>query len=256
MIFGMGRGKNATSNTIHVYAGENLISAVGTAIAKRRVIDRYFLPMIPFWTAINFINAVEPPITPSFVTAMTLLARIKLENNNSLHVYHDLLHQQRALTAQKKQSARKISRHPKCSCGSASMHLVNGNLSIPIYFLDNYAYFELTGPIYIIDQRWLPHEFITLYIITTKDAMVAIRVIWVRRDCPAYWPHIAFMAWQSPWHEDRHAILTLVLWRGAGNFVATCQNARPTAVNRWNGIWAKMRRLLFPLWQTADPLRL
>ena len=37
-----------------------------------------------------------------------------------------------------------------------------------------------TGAIYIIDQRWLPHEFITPVLSSTNDAMVAIRDMWVR----------------------------------------------------------------------------
>ena len=37
-----------------------------------------------------------------------------------------------------------------------------------------------TGAIYIIDQRWLPHEFSIQQLSSTHDSVIAIRDMWVR----------------------------------------------------------------------------
>ena len=79
-----------------------------------------------------------------------------------------------------------------------------------------------TGTIYIIDQRWLPHEFITPVLSSTNDAMVAIRDMWVRGApligvTAAYGMAIAMAEDPSDSNLQK-----------AGKFL---NSARPTAVN-------------------------
>ena len=94
-----------------------------------------------------------------------------------------------------------------------------------------------TGVIYIIDQRWLPHEFITPALNSTNDAMVAIRDMWVRGApligvTAAYGMAIAMSEDPSDSNLQK-----------AGRIL---NSARPTAVNL---SWAvsKMQNLLAPL---------
>ena len=94
-----------------------------------------------------------------------------------------------------------------------------------------------TGEIYIIDQRWLPHEFTTPVLSSTNDAMVAIRDMWVRGApligvTAAYGMAIAMAEDPSDSNLQK-----------AGQFL---NSARPTAVNL---DWAisKMQGLLAPL---------
>ena len=94
-----------------------------------------------------------------------------------------------------------------------------------------------TGAIYIIDQRWLPHEFITPVLSSTNDAMVAIRDMWVRGApligvTAAYGMAIAMAEDASDSNLQK-----------AGKFL---NSARPTAVNLEWAI-SKMQGLLEPL---------
>ena len=94
-----------------------------------------------------------------------------------------------------------------------------------------------TGTIYIIDQRWLPHEFITPVLSSTNDAMVAIRDMWVRGApligvTAAYGMAIAMAEDPSDSNLQK-----------AGKFL---NSARPTAVNLQWAI-SKMQGLLAPL---------
>ena len=94
-----------------------------------------------------------------------------------------------------------------------------------------------TGTIYIIDQRRLPHEFITPALNSTNDAMVAIRDMWVRGApligvTAAYGMAIAMAEDPSDSNLQK-----------AGQFL---NSARPTAVNLEWAI-AKMQSLLAPL---------
>ena len=94
-----------------------------------------------------------------------------------------------------------------------------------------------TGTIYIIDQRWLPHEFITPVLSSTNDAMVAIRDMWVRGApligvTAAYGMAIAMAEDPSDSNLQK-----------AGKFL---NSARPTAVNLEWAI-SKMQDLLAPL---------
>ena len=94
-----------------------------------------------------------------------------------------------------------------------------------------------TGTIYIIDQRWLPHEFITPVLSSTNDAMVAIRDMWVRGApligvTAAYGMAIAMAEDPSDSNLQK-----------AGQFL---NSARPTAVNLEWAI-SKMQGLLAPL---------
>ena len=94
-----------------------------------------------------------------------------------------------------------------------------------------------TGAIYIIDQRWLPHEFITPVLSSTNDAMVAIRDMWVRGApligvTAAYGMAIAMAEDASDSNLQK-----------AGKFL---NSARPTAVNLEWAI-SKMQGLLAPL---------
>ena len=94
-----------------------------------------------------------------------------------------------------------------------------------------------TGTIYIIDQRWLPHEFITPVLSSTNDAMVAIRDMWVRGApligvTAAYGMAIAMAEDPSDSNLQK-----------AGKFL---NSARPTAVNLEWAI-SKMQGLLAPL---------
>ena len=94
-----------------------------------------------------------------------------------------------------------------------------------------------TGAIYIIDQRWLPHEFITPVLSSTNDAMVAIRDMWVRGApligvTAAYGMAIAMAEDPSDSNLQK-----------AGKFL---NSARPTAVNLEWAI-SKMQGLLAPL---------
>ena len=94
-----------------------------------------------------------------------------------------------------------------------------------------------TGAIYIIDQRWLPHEFITPVLSSTNDAMVAIRDMWVRGApligvTAAYGMAIAMAEDPSDSNLQK-----------AGQFL---NSARPTAVNLEWAI-SKMQGLLAPL---------
>ena len=94
-----------------------------------------------------------------------------------------------------------------------------------------------TGEIYIIDQRWLPHEFITPVLSSTNDAMVAIRDMWVRGApligvTAAYGMAIAMAEDPSDSNLQK-----------AGKFL---NSARPTAVNLEWAI-SKMQGLLAPL---------
>ena len=93
------------------------------------------------------------------------------------------------------------------------------------------------GAIYVIDQRWLPHEFRTPVLNSTNDAMVAIRDMWVRGApligvTAAYGMAIAMAEDPSDSNLQK-----------AGQFL---NSARPTAVNL---AWAisKMQGLLAPL---------
>lgn len=93
------------------------------------------------------------------------------------------------------------------------------------------------GAIYIIDQRWLPHEFITPVLSSTNDAMVAIRDMWVRGApligvTAAYGMAIAMAEDPSDSNLQK-----------AGKFL---NSARPTAVNLEWAI-SKMQGLLAPL---------
>jgi methylthioribose-1-phosphate isomerase len=79
-----------------------------------------------------------------------------------------------------------------------------------------------TGSICIIDQRWLPHEFVTFTLTSTNDVMVAIRDMWVRGApligvTAAYGMAIAMAEDPSDANLQR-----------AGKFL---NDARPTAVN-------------------------
>jgi methylthioribose-1-phosphate isomerase len=94
-----------------------------------------------------------------------------------------------------------------------------------------------TGAIFIIDQRWLPHEFITPVMHSTNDAMVAIRDMWVRGApligvAAAYGMAIAMAEDPSDGNLQKAAQLL--------------NSARPTAVNL---SWAvsKMQSLLQPM---------
>ena len=94
-----------------------------------------------------------------------------------------------------------------------------------------------TGAIYIIDQRWLPHEFITPVLSSTNDAMVAIRDMWVRGApligvTAAYGMAIAMAEDPSDSNLQK-----------AGKFL---NSARPTAVNLEWAI-SKMQSSLAPL---------
>ena len=93
------------------------------------------------------------------------------------------------------------------------------------------------GAIYIIDQRWLPHEFKTPSLNSTNDAMVAIRDMWVRGApligvTAAYGMAIAMAEDPSDSNLQK-----------AGKFL---NSARPTAVNLEWAI-SKMQGLLAPL---------
>ncbi len=94
-----------------------------------------------------------------------------------------------------------------------------------------------TGAIYIIDQRWLPHEFITSALNSTNDAMIAIQDMWVRGApligvTAAYGMAIAMAEDSSDSNLQK-----------AGQFL---NSARPTAVNL---AWAisKIQTMLEPL---------
>ena len=94
-----------------------------------------------------------------------------------------------------------------------------------------------TGAIYIIDQRRLPHEFITPLLSSTNDAMVAIRDMWVRGApligvTAAYGMAIAMAEDPSDSNLQK-----------AGQFL---NSARPTAVNLEWAI-SKMQSSLAPL---------
>jgi len=93
-----------------------------------------------------------------------------------------------------------------------------------------------TRAIYIIDQRWLPHEFSIQKLSSTQDAMVAIQDMWVRGApligvTAAYGMAIAMAEDPSDSNLQK-----------AGQFL---NSARPTAVNL---AWAvsKMQSLLEP----------
>ena len=91
--------------------------------------------------------------------------------------------------------------------------------------------------IYIIDQRWLPHEFTTPVLSSANDAMVAIRDMWVRGApligvTAAYGMAIAMAEDPSDSNLQK-----------AGQFL---NSARPTAVNLEWAI-SKMQGLLAPL---------
>ena len=94
-----------------------------------------------------------------------------------------------------------------------------------------------TGAIFIIDQRWLPHEFITPVMNSTNDVMVAIRDMWVRGApligvAAAYGMAIAMAEDPSDGNLQKAAQLL--------------NSARPTAVNL---SWAvsKMQSFLEPM---------
>ncbi|MEC7091684.1 MAG: S-methyl-5-thioribose-1-phosphate isomerase, partial [Pseudomonadota bacterium] len=100
-------------------------------------------------------------------------------------------------------------------CGVFSM-LVNGKHYKSIW-RD-----QKTGAISIIDQRWLPHEFITPVLTSTNDVKLAIQDMWVRGApligvTAAYGMAIAMA--EEP--SDRNL-------KKAGQFL---NSARPTAVN-------------------------
>ena len=93
------------------------------------------------------------------------------------------------------------------------------------------------GAIYVIDQRWLPHEFKTPVLSSTNDAMVAIRDMWVRGApligvTAAYGMAIAMAEDPSDSNLQK-----------AGQFL---NSARPTAVNLEWAI-SKMQSSLAPL---------
>ena len=96
---------------------------------------------------------------------------------------------------------------------------------------------QKTGTIYIIDQRWLPHEFITPVLNSTNDAMVSIRDMWVR-GAPLIGVTAAYGMAIAMAEDPSDSNL-----QESGQFL---NSARPTAVNLGWAI-SKMQSLLAPL---------
>ena len=94
-----------------------------------------------------------------------------------------------------------------------------------------------TGVIYIIDQRWLPHEFKTPVLNSTNDAMIAIRDMWVR-GAPLIGVTAAYGIAIAMAEDSSDSNLQKV--------EQFFNSARPTAINL---AWAvsKMQSLLAPL---------
>ena len=94
-----------------------------------------------------------------------------------------------------------------------------------------------TGAISVIDQRWLPHEFLTQQLSSTQDAVIAIRDMWVR-GAPLIGVTAAYGVAIAMAEDPSDSNL-----QTAGQLL---NSARPTAVNL---AWAisKMQNMLEPL---------
>ena len=94
-----------------------------------------------------------------------------------------------------------------------------------------------TGAISIIDQRWLPHEFLIQQLSSTQDAVIAIRDMWVR-GAPLIGVTAAYGLAIAMAEDPSDSNLQI-----AGHLL---NSARPTAINL---AWAvsKMQSLLAPM---------